>query len=332
MRNKKMKINLARTALLFSLIALLGGISLKAGQSHSVSNSTSKDKKPKNSILEGPIKAGNIEEVKRILKHNPNIDLNESSGEENFDFPSPLIYAINAGEAEIVRFLVDNGSKVDALNGFSEGPLYFAVQKNNVEITSFLIDRGANVNIRNGMFFSTPLSDALMHKNFKMFKLLMEDGGASLKCIIPTYAADLDKNLKFKHYVILVQYYYNDGTMVTKKSVDQNGKLIDPEIIPNYLPLAVVKKDITQMNSCDVSPDFNLKNYIIRMQLRSQDKKIVQELVLIYLKNNPTETSLNEILLDEYKVPLKEVVTKYTLLRNNKMKKLNDAHFSFVRK
>lgn len=89
---------------------------------------------------------------------------------------TPLIYAVNAEELEMVKMLLDK--KVDinepeAKTGIT--PLIFAVTHKNVPITKELLARGADVN-KKSKEGATPLMMATSQKDAEMVKLLKGAG------------------------------------------------------------------------------------------------------------------------------------------------------------
>ncbi|CAL4969322.1 unnamed protein product [Urochloa decumbens] len=56
---------------------------------------------------------------------------------------TPLIYAIDAGSVDVVRYLLDNGSDTETLMSTGLKPLVYAVGKGNCEIVQALLSKGA---------------------------------------------------------------------------------------------------------------------------------------------------------------------------------------------
>lgn len=339
-----MNIHLKKTTAL--LLAMLSGISLNAGISQSKPNNITKESSEESvetSVLRDVIQKNDVKILEQFFENNKKINLNQLDK----DKATPLYCAIeDTRNLAIVTLLVEKGADVNFAERYipiigALTPLVRAVgpaDKNDLDIVFFLVDQGADTNVVNCLNWF-PLQCALGNgfpgsANVKMFKLFAEQEGADLDRIVQWFPRSLQSNPKIIDCINHVKNYYKDRTVVTKDSFDQNGMLIDPEVIPNYLALATVKKDIAQMNSFDVSPDFNLKNYIIRMQLRKQDEKIIKELLWIYLKGKGTAEAFNEIAFEnEYqkidKTLWRNIVRQYNLFKNNKMKRLHDTHFLY---
>ena len=112
-------------------------------------------------------RAGTVEEVKQILKSNPKAF--QLVNKEGF---SPLILACYRGNNEVVKFLIDNGSDIDASSSMGTA-LMAAVVKGNDEIVKILLDKNADINAidSNG---TTALMYAVQFQNEELIKLLLE--------------------------------------------------------------------------------------------------------------------------------------------------------------
>lgn len=62
---------------------------------------------------------------------------------------TPLIYAATGGHDEMVRYLLAEGAKIDAVSPNGTTALMMAVREEKFSTAELLIARGANVNIRN---------------------------------------------------------------------------------------------------------------------------------------------------------------------------------------
>ena len=67
---------------------------------------------------------------------------------------TPMHYACTKGQLEVAQFLVANGAIVDSTSLNGTTPLMMAVQSGNEQLIRFLLDQGADISIRNGMGFS----------------------------------------------------------------------------------------------------------------------------------------------------------------------------------
>jgi ankyrin repeat protein len=62
---------------------------------------------------------------------------------------TPLIYAATGGHDEMVRYLLAEGAKIDAVSPNGTSALMMAVREEKFSTAELLIARGANVNVRN---------------------------------------------------------------------------------------------------------------------------------------------------------------------------------------
>ncbi len=82
---------------------------------------------------------------------------------------TPLLYAIQYNNLDMVRVLVERGADVNYVNSIGSTPLMYAISEENFEIVKYLLDHGVkDINSgRNG----TPLIMAIISKKLDMVKL-----------------------------------------------------------------------------------------------------------------------------------------------------------------
>ncbi len=61
-----------------------------------------------------------------------------------------LMYAALRGNLDIVQYLIDNGSDVNAKDKDNWQPIHFAAQKKNLLMVKLLLDNGADINAQHG--------------------------------------------------------------------------------------------------------------------------------------------------------------------------------------
>ena len=64
---------------------------------------------------------------------------------KNKDEWTLLHFAAYNGELEIVKYLIQHGSEVDAKNSDGLTPVYYTSEKRNSDVEKYLIQHGANV-------------------------------------------------------------------------------------------------------------------------------------------------------------------------------------------
>lgn len=84
-------------------------------------------------------------EILRYLLENQDCNCNQ----ENADYKTPLHEAVLNGNFDVVKLLVANGAKIDALKKADWTPLMLAATKDNLEIIRFLVEQNADVSLRN---------------------------------------------------------------------------------------------------------------------------------------------------------------------------------------
>lgn len=84
-----------------------------------------------------------VDRVKELLQQGENVN----GKDENYDNITPLFIAVENGNVEIARLLLDFGAKVNARNKSKQTPLMQMDSDGTVELVTLLIDRGAKVNL-----------------------------------------------------------------------------------------------------------------------------------------------------------------------------------------
>ena len=88
-----------------------------------------------------------------------------------------LSCAVEIGNLEMVKFLVNNGANINLLTGEDYSALNYAIKKGNLEIVKFLVSKGANINPD---FGCPPLISALEEEypraeHFEIVKFLISN-------------------------------------------------------------------------------------------------------------------------------------------------------------
>jgi len=69
--------------------------------------------------------------------------------DDSYSGRTPLHYAVDSGNMEIVKLLVDNGAVVDLITMYGDfTPLHLAVEKNYVTIVKYLLEHGASPSLK----------------------------------------------------------------------------------------------------------------------------------------------------------------------------------------
>lgn len=112
-------------------------------------------------------RSGTINEVKQLMKINPNC-INEISP-EGF---SPLILSCYRNNNEVAKFLIETIEDINATSEMGTA-LMAATVKGNLDIATVLLDKKANPNLTDSKGI-TALMYAVQFRNINMIKLLLK--------------------------------------------------------------------------------------------------------------------------------------------------------------
>lgn len=117
---------------------------------------------------------------------------------------TPLHWAARSGRLEVVQFLVENGSNIEATTFLGTTPLTLACDSDFsdelVKVISYLLEKGANVNHKESADQSSALHFAAQRKNsLKIVELLLKHG-ANINVVNSEGNTPLDCVLKLQKY------------------------------------------------------------------------------------------------------------------------------------
>ena len=111
------------------------------------------------------------EKTSQLLKEGANANYVKSSGP--WMKVNMLITAINNGNIDIVKALINNKANVNWKDGFQTTALMYAAAKGNKEMVILLLDSGSDINANDGKD-NTVFSAAQESKNKELIKYLDE--------------------------------------------------------------------------------------------------------------------------------------------------------------
>ncbi|EEB20158.1 conserved hypothetical protein [Pediculus humanus corporis] len=119
--------------------------------------------------------SSDVNRVKQILDAGVDVNCVDTKETKN----SPLHWAACYGTGNVIKFLIDRGARVNAVNSCGATPLHDAISRGAKDVCSELINNGADVNIEPHKGWTKP--DILELINLKLKKNEEEEDGESLK-------------------------------------------------------------------------------------------------------------------------------------------------------
>ena len=99
-------------------------------------------------------KQGELDEVKKIVKKDPEMVHAKSKHGD-----VPLHLAVDAGEIEVVDYLLSKGGELNDRTKYGRSPLHRSAWKGQLEMAKFLVGKGAELNSQD-IYGNTPLDTA----------------------------------------------------------------------------------------------------------------------------------------------------------------------------
>jgi ankyrin repeat protein len=167
---------------------------------------------PENSMeLINGLKNNNIPLFKSLLTKN---NLNTRDGASN----TMLMVAAKNGYFELVKYLIEEGADINAINSVGQTALNLSVYFAQNEIANFLIQNGADVNKTDNKYILTPLMAAIRSNNLILGKVLLQKGANinttdGINNFSPIMWATLYQN---KDFVSLLLKYNPDLSILSK--------------------------------------------------------------------------------------------------------------------
>jgi ankyrin repeat protein/serine/threonine protein kinase len=179
--------------------------------------------------LHGAVVKENKEIIELLLEHNadPNI---KSKGKLS---RTPLQDAVSQGNKDIIKLLLKYNADVNAIGvGNNKGeewtPLFQAVIKENKEIVELLLKHNADPDIRTKNLLRTPLHEAVIREKEEIVKLLLkykaDPNIAQKDGLTPIYSAVSNKNYK------IIKLLINNGTKIDLNTVKYVQKSNDKKL------------------------------------------------------------------------------------------------------
>ncbi|KAJ2985995.1 hypothetical protein NUW58_g5242 [Xylaria curta] len=116
-------------------------------------------------LLLDAVRSNDLPSVQSLISQG--VDINEDDGHA-------LFFAAQNENLEIIKFLVDNGARVNNSSWGSKA-FYSAILSGNLEIVKVLVDNGANPSQQTG-YHGSPLHVAAAKQNPEIVKVLLDEG------------------------------------------------------------------------------------------------------------------------------------------------------------
>ena len=152
------------------------------------------------------IKNEDNQRVIQLLDEGVDVDIRFENGS------TPLMFAAQNGNLEIVKLLLERGANVNAKNEIGSTVLMFADQSNNLEIIQLLLGKGANINAEDNNGLNALHYAARYSNSLEIVKLLLESGvnvnAKSKKGNTPLMLAGRNEN---ENYLNIVKLLLDNG-------------------------------------------------------------------------------------------------------------------------
>ena len=126
---------------------------------------------------------------------------------------TPIFSAINRGNSDILRLLIDAGADVNGESNIDRSPLFRAIRDGDKEKVRLLLENGADVNITNDEG-ETALHSAALYGNKEILELLLD------------YNVDINNRMKDdKTPILMLATGFCDDTEIFKLFVDRGADI-----------------------------------------------------------------------------------------------------------
>jgi ankyrin repeat protein/L-ascorbate metabolism protein UlaG (beta-lactamase superfamily) len=115
------------------------------------------------------------------------------------NFMTPLHCAVQSGNVDIVKLLVERGAKINVQDEDGMTPLHSAIREGNQDIAMYILDKGAEIDMRDVRFSRTELHTAAITGQKMLVQALIERGA-------DIHARD-DENKTPREYALYHKFY-----------------------------------------------------------------------------------------------------------------------------
>ena len=104
------------------------------------------------------------------------------------DVNEELLGAARQGDLPAVKAAVEKGAALETKTSYGQTPLYLAAMGGHESVVQFLLDKGASSDVRDTFYKAPMLAFVLSRKHYKIAKMLIAKGTASVDEMLPNVA------------------------------------------------------------------------------------------------------------------------------------------------
>ena len=139
--------------------------------------------------------------------------------EQDHKKATPMHYAAQAGDGAIIRFLYDNGARVETLSASGETPLMWAAQAGQLDAAMMLLDLGAKLDVRDDT--GAPILFHSIKSSLTMHSLILR--GADPMAVDPQ-GRTLFHWAAMQHDMRIMVLYLSENTKIDINAKDNLGR------------------------------------------------------------------------------------------------------------